>query len=92
MSSSDERGVSPIDHDELEMIKHKLESEFQRTIFRIISLIITWLVGILSIYLLIDVGPLVNQIGIPSSILFLVLFPILLVIAWGAADHQRRID
>jgi len=92
MSSSDERGVSPIDLNELEMIKHKLESEFQRTIFRIISLIITWLVGILSIYLLIDVGPLVNQIGIPSSILFLVLFPILLVIAWGAADHQRRID
>ena len=92
MKSSEVDGVIPVESDELDMLKHRLDSEFQRTIFRIISLILTWLIGISSIYMLIDVGPLINQIGIPSSILFVLLFPILLIIAWGAADHQRRVD
>ena len=92
MKSSEVDGVIPVESDELDMLKHRLDSEFQRTIFRIISLILTWLIGIFSIYMLIDVGPLINQIGIPSSILFVLLFPILLIIAWGAADHQRRVD
>ena len=85
-------GTVSVKIEELDMLKHRLDSEFQRTIFRIISLILTWLVGIFSIYMLIDVGPLLSQIGIFSAILFIVLFPILLVIAWGAADHQRRVD
>ena len=85
-------GTVSVKIEELDMLKHRLDSEFQRTIFRIISLILTWLVGIFSIYMLIDVGPLLSQIGIVSAILFIVLFPILLVIAWGAADHQRRVD
>tara|TARA_B100000459_G_scaffold75962_1_gene42289 strand:+ start:1295 stop:2014 length:720 start_codon:yes stop_codon:yes gene_type:complete len=92
MESSELDGVIPVEIDELDMLKHRLDSEFQRTIFRIISLILTWLIGIFSIYMLIDVEPLVNQVGIPSSILFVLLFPILLIIAWGAADHQRRVD
>ena len=85
-------GTVSVKIEELDMLKHRLDSEFQRTIFRIISLILTWLVGIFSIYMLIDVGPLLSEIGIVSAILFIVLFPILLVIAWGAADHQRRVD
>ena len=92
MKSSEVDHVTPPEIDELDMLKHRLDSEFQRTIFRIISLILTWLIGIFSIYMLIDVEPLVNQVGIPSSILFILLFPILLIIAWGAADHQRRVD
>lgn len=92
MKSSEVDRVTPVEIDELDMLKHRLDSEFQRTIFRIISLILTWLIGIFSIYMLIDVGPLVNQVGIPSTILFVLLFPILLIIAWGAADHQRRVD
>jgi len=92
MKSGEVDRVIPVGIDELDMLKHRLESEFQRTIFRIISLIITWLIGIFTIYMLIDVGPLVNQVGIPSTILFVLLFPILLIIAWGAADHQRRVD
>lgn len=92
MKSSEVDGVISVESNELDLLKHRLDSEFQRTIFRIISLILTWLIGIFSIYMLIDVGPLVNQIGIPSSILFVLLFPILLIIAWGAADHQRRVD
>tara|TARA_Y100000589_G_scaffold20230_1_gene16710 strand:+ start:2756 stop:3475 length:720 start_codon:yes stop_codon:yes gene_type:complete len=92
MKSGEVDRVTPVGIDELDMLKHRLESEFQRTIFRIISLIITWLIGIFTIYMLIDVGPLVNQVGIPSTILFVLLFPILLIIAWGAADHQRRVD
>ncbi len=89
MKSSHEGAVSSIDLDEL---KDRFESEFQRTIFRMISLIITWLIGVGSIYILIDVGPLIDQVGVPSTILFVLLFPILLIIAWGAADHQRRIE
>ena len=92
MKSSELDGSVPVQIDELDMLKHRLDSEFQRTIFRIISLILTWLIGIFSIYMLIDVGPLVNQVGIPSSILFVLLFPILLIIAWGAANHQRRVE
>jgi len=92
MQSGEDGGVASIEFDELDMLKNRLESEFQRTIFRIIALILTWLIGVWSIYLLIDVGPLIGQVGIPSSILFTLLFPILLIIAWGAADHQRRID
>jgi len=92
MQSGENGAVASIEFDELDMLKNRLESEFQRTIFRIISLIITWLIGVWSIYLLIDVGPLIGQVGIPSSILFTLLFPILLIIAWGAADHQRRVD
>ena len=78
MKSSEVDMVTPVEIDELDMLKHRLDSEFQRTIFRIISLILTWLIGIFSIYILIDVGPLVNQVGIPSAILFGILFPILL--------------
>lgn len=92
MKSSEADGSISIKIDDLDMLKHRLDSEFQRTIFRIISLILTWLIGIFSIYMLIDVGPLLNQIGIAGSILFTLLFPILLIIAWGAADHQRRVD
>ena len=92
MKSTEVDGSISVKIEELDMLKHRLDSEFQRTIFRIISLILTWLVGIFSIYILIDVGPLLSQIGIFSAILFIVLFPILLVIAWGAADHQRRVD
>ena len=92
MKSTEVDGSISVKIEELDMLKHRLDSEFQRTIFRIISLILTWLVGIFSIYMLIDVGPLLSQIGIVSAILFIVLFPILLVIAWGAADHQRRVD
>ena len=73
-------------------IMHRLENEFQRTIFRIISLMITWFVGIFTISVLIDIQPMINQIGIPASILFGLIFPILLVVAWGAADHQRRTE
>ena len=92
MKSTEADGSISIKIDDLDMLKHRLDSEFQRTIFRIISLILTWLIGIFSIYILIDVGPLLNQIGIAGSILFTLLFPILLIIAWGAADHQRRVD
>ncbi|MEC9119134.1 MAG: hypothetical protein VX854_06320, partial [Candidatus Thermoplasmatota archaeon] len=63
MKSSEVDRVTPVEIDELDMLKHRLDSEFQRTIFRIISLILTWLTGIFSIYMLIDVGPLVNQVG-----------------------------
>ncbi len=73
-------------------IIHRLENEFQRTIFRIISLMITWFVGIFSISILIDIQPMIIQIGIPGSILFALIFPILLIVAWGAADHQRRTE
>ena len=73
-------------------IIHRLENEFQRTIFRIISLMITWFVGIFSISILIDIQPMINQIGVPGAILFGLIFPILLIVAWGAADHQRRTE
>ena len=73
-------------------IIHPLENEFQRTIFRIISLMITWFVGIFSISILIDIQPMINQIGVPGAVLFGLIFPILLIVAWGAADHQRRTE
>ncbi|MAK26232.1 MAG: hypothetical protein CMA02_03070 [Euryarchaeota archaeon] len=34
----------------------------------------------------------INQIGVPGAILFGLIFPILLIVAWGAADHQRRTE
>ena len=43
MESSELDGVIPVEIDELDMLKHRLDSEFQRTIFRIISLILTCL-------------------------------------------------
>ena len=62
-------------------IIHRLENEFQRTIFRIISLMITWFVGIFSISILIDIQPMINQIGVPGAILFGLIFPILFPIS-----------
>jgi hypothetical protein len=92
MESGSSEGARDSDYNDPMVVNVKLETEFQRTIFRIVSLIITWTVGLLSIYIFIDIQPMINQIGYPSLILFGIMFPILLIIAWGAADHQRRTD
>jgi len=92
MQSGDRRDALSPELEDSSVVKDRIENEFRNAIFRIVSLIITWLVGLWAIYVLIEIQPLIDQIGMPSTILFALMFPILLIIAWGAADYQRRTE
>ena len=92
MQSGDRRDALSPELDDSSVVKDRRENEFRNAIFRIVSLIITWLVGLWAIYVLIEIQPLIDQIGMPSTILFALMFPILLIVAWGAADYQRRTE
>ncbi len=92
MQSGDRGDALSQELDDSSVLKNHLNNEFRSTIFRIISLIITWFVGLWAISILIEIQPLIDQIGMPGTILFALMFPILLIVAWGAADYQRRTE
>ena len=92
MQSNSGRDARSTELDDSYVLEDHLENEFQNTIFKIFSLIITWLVGLWVISVLIEIQPLIEQIGMPSTILFSLMFPILLIVAWGVADYQRRTE